>query len=147
LACSQKYRSDETVYAATLTERNPIVGKRVPIVVEAQHRQSLERLLAAVETRRIIFAGATRDRYDHHLNQLVIIRGLDERGVDLAVGMEFFQEPFQPYHYQLVAGSIDETTLLKEAEYYERLAARRIRLRGGAASDLRDARKSLGRAL
>jgi uncharacterized iron-regulated protein len=64
--------------------------------------------------------GETHDRYDHHLNQLAIIRGLHERGVDLAVGMEFFQEPFQRYLDQFVAGSIDDKTLLKETEYYDR---------------------------
>jgi uncharacterized iron-regulated protein len=80
----------------------------------------LERLLDAVEPKRAISVGETHVRHDHHLNQLAIIRELHERGVDLAVGMEFFQEPFQRYPDQFVAGSIDEKTLLKETEYYER---------------------------
>jgi hypothetical protein len=82
--------------------------------------RSLDQLMSALAEKRVIFVGESHDRYDHHLNQLAVIRGLHEHGADLAVGMEFFQEPFQPYLNDYMAGRIDERTLLKETEYFER---------------------------
>jgi len=119
-ACSQHYRSSESVYAAAATEQAPVVRNQVPTIVDAENQCSLERLLEALDSKQAIFVGETHGRYDHHLNQLTVIRGLHERGVDLAVGMEFFQEPFQPYLDHYVAGKIDEKTLLKKTEYFER---------------------------
>jgi uncharacterized iron-regulated protein len=119
-ACSQHYRSSKSASAATATERVPIITNQVPAFVDAEKQGSLERLLEALDSKRAIFVGETHDRYDHHLNQLTVIRGLHERGLDLAVGMEFFQEPFQPDLDDYVAGRIDEKTLLKETEAPER---------------------------
>ena len=88
--------------------------------VDPEDALSFERLLGKLEGARVVYVGETHDRYDHHLNQLAIIRGLHERGVDLAVGMEFFQEPFQVYLDRYVAGEIGEKALLKKSEYYKR---------------------------
>ena len=93
---------------------------RAPARVNPQDKESFDASLSRMQQRRVVFVGETHDRYDHHLNQLTIVRGLRERGVDLAVGMEFFQEPFQPHLDRYVAGEIGEKTLLKRTEYYER---------------------------
>jgi uncharacterized iron-regulated protein len=77
-------------------------------------------LIGYLRGKRAVFVGETHDRYDHHLNQLAIIRGLRDQGADLAIGMEFFQEPFQPHLDAYVAGEIDEKQLLKRTEYYDR---------------------------
>ena len=69
---------------------------------------------------RAILVGETHDRLDHHLNQLEIIRHLHESGVRLAIGMEAFQQPFQPRLDAYIAGRIDVTELLQSTEYYER---------------------------
>jgi uncharacterized iron-regulated protein len=82
--------------------------------------RSFDQLLSALDGKRVIFVGESHDRYDHHLNQLAVIRGLHERGADLAIGTEFFQEPFQPDLDEYVAGRIDEKTLLRKTEYFER---------------------------
>jgi uncharacterized iron-regulated protein len=76
--------------------------------------------LSQLQHKRVVFIAETHDRYDHHLNQLPIVRGLRERGVDLAVGMESFQEPFQPHLDRYIAGEIGEKALLKRTQYYER---------------------------
>ena len=110
-ACSQHYRSSESAYAAAAAEQAPVIRNQVPTIVDAENQHSLERLLEALDSKQAIFVGETHDRYDHHLNQLTVIRGLHERGVDLAVGMEFFQAPFQPFLDHYVAGKIDEKTL------------------------------------
>lgn len=69
---------------------------------------------------RVVFVGEGHDRYEHHLNQLDIIRNLHQGKPDLAIGMEFFQWPFQSVLDRYIAGEIDERTFLRETEYYKR---------------------------
>jgi uncharacterized iron-regulated protein len=118
-ACRSQSRNDmpagSTSMAASFNH-----ATRAPAGVNPEDKESFDALLSRLQHKRVVFVGETHDRYDHHLNQLEIIRGLRERGVDLAVGMEFFQEPFQPHLDRYVAGEIGEKALLKRTEYYER---------------------------
>ncbi|MEA3277505.1 MAG: ChaN family lipoprotein [Pseudomonadota bacterium] len=77
-------------------------------------------LLDHISDRRVIYVGEIHDRYDHHQNQLAVVRGLQERGIDLAIGMEYFQEPFQAYLDDYVGGRLDEKGMLRKTEYYGR---------------------------
>ncbi len=90
------------------------------VIVEMEESGEVARLIADLAEKQVVFVAESHDRYDHHLNQLAIIRGLRERGVALAVGVEFFQEPFQPFLDQFVAGEIGEKAMLKKTEYHER---------------------------
>ena len=69
---------------------------------------------------RVVFIGESHDRYEDHLSQLAIIQGLHERGNPVAIGMEFFQQPFQDKLDAYVAGELSEEALLRETEYFER---------------------------
>ncbi len=89
-------------------------------VLDLGSLMNMEKLVARVADRQVVFVGETHDRYDHHLNQLAIIQGLWERHPDLVIGMEFFQQPFQAYLDQFIAGEIDDKELLKKTEYFER---------------------------
>ena len=91
-----------------------------PVFVPLEKVQSLDSVLERIRRYRAVIVGETHDRYDHHLNQLGIIRGLQERGVDLAVDLEFFQRPFQPPLDDYVAGRMDEGQMLRATEYYQR---------------------------
>ena len=91
-----------------------------PVFVPLEQAQSLEAVLDRMARYRVVIVGETHDRYDHHLNQLGVIRGLHERGVDLAVGLEFFQRPFQEPLDAYVAGRLDEASMLRATEYYRR---------------------------
>lgn len=77
-------------------------------------------LLDGIQGHRVIYIGEIHDRYDHHRNQLAVIRGLHERGVALAIGMESFQEPFQPCLDAYLAGRLDEKEMLRKTEYFSR---------------------------
>jgi uncharacterized iron-regulated protein len=118
-ACSSPNRSDMPAGSAPMA-MSTADPARVPTAVDPEDTDSFDALLSRLQQRRVVLVGETHDRYDHHLNQLAIIRGLRERGVDLAVGMEFFQEPFQPHLDRYVAGEIGERALLKGTQYYER---------------------------
>jgi uncharacterized iron-regulated protein len=85
-------------------------GKRLPFA----------QLINELDSSRIVFVGETHDRYDHHLNQLAILRALHQRNPRLAIGVEWFQQPFQPVVDAWLAGKIDENELLRKTGYFDR---------------------------
>lgn len=80
----------------------------------------IDALLDEIAAARVVMIGETHDRYDHHLNQLAVIRGLHERGVPVAIGMESFQRPFQAHLDDFSAGRISEAQLLERTEWHRR---------------------------
>lgn len=88
-------------------------------VIDPKALPQLDAIIPRLAKKRVIFVGETHTRFADHINQLAIIRGLFERGKELAVGMEFFQQPFQGHLDDFVAGNIDETDLLTRTAYYE----------------------------
>jgi uncharacterized iron-regulated protein len=94
--------------------------KAGPITVDPANPQQLEELAGKLAEDRVIFIGEVHDRLDHHLNQLLIIKGLYARYPDLAIGVEHFQQPFQSYLDDYIAGRIDEREMLRKTEYFKR---------------------------
>ena len=80
----------------------------------------LDKLAAQLATKRVVFVGEVHDRYDHHLNQLEIIRRLHELDPNMAIGVEYFQQPFQPQVDDYIAGRTPENEFLRATEYYQR---------------------------
>jgi len=89
-------------------------------MIDPTDADAMAALIERIADRNAVFIGETHDRYDHHLNQLAVIRGLHERGIDVAIGMEQFQRPFQRHLDDFVAGRIDEATLLERTEWDQR---------------------------
>ena len=89
-------------------------------VIDTASVGGLDALLDALADKRVVYVGESHDRYEDHLNQLNIIRGLHQRGRSIAIGMEFFQHPFQPVLDAFVAGDLGEVEFLKQSEYFER---------------------------
>jgi uncharacterized iron-regulated protein len=89
-------------------------------VLDVASLGEIDQLIEQLADDRLVFVGETHDRYEDHLNQLAIIRGLHERGNAVAIGMEFFQQPFQDKLDAYVAGELSEAELLRETEYFER---------------------------
>ncbi|MEY6432473.1 ChaN family lipoprotein [Thioalkalicoccus limnaeus] len=89
-------------------------------VVEVAAMPTLSTLVDRLVDRQVIFVGEAHDRYEDHLNQLAILRGLHARGKDLAIGAEFFQQPFQPALDAFIAGDISEEEMLRRTEYFVR---------------------------
>jgi len=88
-------------------------------VVDLDTTVSLDRLAAQLATKRVVFVGETHDRYDHHLNQLEIIRRLLQLDPSLAIGVEYFQQPFQPQVDDYITGRTTEKEFLRATEYYQ----------------------------
>ncbi len=90
------------------------------LVLNLQRLEDLDALVERLTEKQVVFVGETHDQYAHHLNQLAIIRGLWKRGKALAIGMECFQQPFQADLDAFIRGEIDEKTLLRRTEYFDR---------------------------
>ncbi|MEP7355241.1 MAG: ChaN family lipoprotein, partial [Acidobacteriota bacterium] len=80
---------------------------------------SLDRLATQLATKRVVFVGETHDRYDHHLNQLEIIRRLHLADPTIVIGVEYFQQPFQAQVDDYIAGRTTENEFLRATEYYK----------------------------
>jgi uncharacterized iron-regulated protein len=94
--------------------------EEAPMNIDPADAKAFAAMIDGIADRKVIFIGETHDRYDHHLNQLAVIRALRERGVDIAIGMEQFQRPFQRHLDDFVAGRIDGATLLERTEWKDR---------------------------
>src|SRR6202035_5639633 len=79
-----------------------------------------DRLVTQLAAKRVVFVGETHDRYDNHLNQLQIITRLHEIDPHIAIGGEYFQQPFQQQVDDYIAGRIPENEFLRATEYYQR---------------------------
>jgi len=97
--------------------QTPIGSTRV---LDLSANSDLESLIPALADKRVVLIGETHDRFDHHLTQLEIIRGLHAIRPEMAIGMEAFQQPFQRHLDDYVAGKLSDPELLRETEYYER---------------------------
>lgn len=89
-------------------------------VLDLSATSDLETLIPTLADKRVVLIGETHDRFDHHLTQLEIIRGLHAIHPQIAIGMEAFQQPFQRHLDDYVAGELSERELLRETEYYQR---------------------------
>jgi len=89
-------------------------------VLDLSKLTGLQGLIDELAEKRVVFVGEQHDRYEDHLNQLAVIAGLHEKGKDLAIGMEFFQQPFQPHLDAFVSGDISEKEMLRRTDYFER---------------------------
>ena len=89
-------------------------------VLDLNAFSTMQQIIPLLGKKRVVFIGEQHTRYDHHLTQLEIIRRLHALHPQLAIGMEMFQQPFQRYLDEYVAGSIDEHTMLQSTEYFRR---------------------------
>jgi uncharacterized iron-regulated protein len=89
-------------------------------VLEMSTLSNMDGLMEKLADRRVVFVGETHDRYDHHLNQLAVIKGMYAQNPKLAIGLEFFQQPFQEHIDRYVDGAIDEREFIRNTEYYNR---------------------------
>jgi uncharacterized iron-regulated protein len=89
-------------------------------VVDLRTLMNMEGLIEKVVDKRVVYVGESHDQYQHHLNQLAVIQGVYAKHPDMAIGLEFFYQPFQPVLDRYIAGEIDEAELLRGTEYFDR---------------------------
>ena len=95
--------------------------ERIPVrAVQPAQSAGLERIAAEMKNRRVLCVGEQHTRFEHHLNQLLLIRKLVEAGHPVVVGMEMFQQPYQAALDDYLAGRSDEAKFLSESHYFEK---------------------------
>ena len=114
-----------TISACTFAESTPEAATAsAPIeaspALNLNAFSTIEQIIPGLAEKRVVFVGEQHTRYDHHLAQLEIIRRLHAQHPQLAIGMETFQQPFQRYLDDYIAGSISEQEMLRATEYYQR---------------------------
>ena len=87
-------------------------------VLSLDNPPAMDTVIAQLADKRVVFIGEIHDRYDHHLNQLEIIRGLHKFHPDLAIGVEYFPQQFQPQVDDYITGRITEDQFLRAVDYY-----------------------------
>jgi len=111
---------DLMVVKRTADAAAPALSVEATLVLDLSTFSTMEQIIPALADKRVVFIGEQHTRYDHHLTQLEIIRRLHALHPQLAIGMEMFQQPFQQYLDDYVAGSLDEQAMLRATEYYQR---------------------------
>ena len=110
-----------TFKATAETENGIQILSRPPVrALNPNIIPTLDEIIPRLESSRIVYVGEIHDQYAHHMNQLKVIKKIHDAGYPLAVGMEMFQQPFQPAVDDYLSGRIDEYLFLKKTEYFSR---------------------------
>jgi uncharacterized iron-regulated protein len=91
-----------------------------PVSYDLSDPQQVDELTGKLTEKRALFIGEIHDRQEHHQNQLRLIKNLYERYPYIAIGVEYFQQPFQSHINDYIAGYIDEREMLVRTEYFKR---------------------------
>lgn len=91
-----------------------------PAIIDPDIPQQIDELAGQLVDKRVLFIGESHDQLEHHRNQLRIIKSLYARYPDFAIGVEYFQQPFQSYLDDYIAGRITEREMLVGTEYFKR---------------------------
>ncbi|MDM8546659.1 ChaN family lipoprotein [Candidatus Venteria ishoeyi] len=79
---------------------------------------TLNKILPELAQSPVIFIGEHHDQYAHHINQLEIIRFLQQQGKPIAIGMEMFAREAQSVLDAYIAGDINEAQFLRKSNYF-----------------------------
>ncbi|MFZ2540627.1 MAG: ChaN family lipoprotein [Gallionella sp.] len=91
-----------------------------PKIFDLNNPRELDKLSSKLTEKRALFIGEIHDQPEHHRNQLRLIQNLYEHYPYIAIGVEYFQQPFQSHLNDYIAGYIDEREMLIRTEYFKR---------------------------
>lgn len=89
-------------------------------VVKLEQTSTLTQTIQKIDAARVLLVGETHTRWDHHLVQLEILKLLYQKSPKLAIGVEWFQQPYQKHLDAYVAGELSEQEMLHLSGYFER---------------------------
>ena len=113
--------SFSTPLSAGSRMQNPDASAVIDLpVVRPDKTRTLYKTMKKLDNARVVLVGETHTRYDHHLVQLEILKHLYQKSPNLALGVEWFQQPFQQYLDDYIAGDITEKEMLRLTEYFSR---------------------------
>lgn len=89
-------------------------------VVKLNQIDPLTQTIEQINSARVVLVGETHTRYDHHMVQLEVLKQLHRQSPNVALGVEWFQQPYQAHLDAYVAGEISEREMLHLTGYFER---------------------------
>jgi len=89
-------------------------------VFQTQQQQQLSTILQQSTPGQVVYVGETHNRYADHLLQGAVLASFVDQGKPVALGVEWFQRPFQSVVNRYIAGEISEAELLRGTEYFKR---------------------------
>lgn len=95
-------------------------ANEVSVALTDEQEISFEQLTAKLHQFRVVHVGEYHPRYQDHLVQLALLDAMYRQNPNMAIGVEWFQQPFQPWLDAYIHGLIDETSLLQRTEYFTR---------------------------
>ncbi|SFR52733.1 ChaN family lipoprotein [Thiomicrospira sp. ALE5] len=91
-----------------------------PEVVDFTQADDWQGLINKLADYQVIFHGEIHNRLSDHLIQAELLHLMHQHTSALAVGVEWFQAPFQAWVDGYIAGRLDEGELLQRTEYFSR---------------------------
>ncbi len=88
--------------------------------IELKDTSSLQAIIPALAKHKAVLVGESHTSYGDHLNQLAIIKNLRPHWKNMAIGLEFVQQPYQQALDDYIAGNISEAQMLRKTQWYER---------------------------
>jgi len=88
------------------------------IATQTKAAVSFEDLMADLSRVRVIYVGEQHHDPAHHKIQLDIIKAVFKTHPDIAVGMEMFDQTYQPILNLWSAGELDQASFLEKAHWY-----------------------------
>jgi len=95
-------------------------SKVMPVTLDLSDPRQVNELTGMLTEKRALFIGEIHDMQEHHQNQLRLIQNLYEHYPFIAIGVEYFQQPYQSFLNDYIAGNIDEREMLIKTEYFKR---------------------------
>ena len=77
-------------------------------VFKTQQQQQLSTILQQSTPGQVVYVGETHNRYADHLLQGAVLASFVDQGKPVAIGVEWFQRPFQSVVNRYIAGEISE---------------------------------------
>jgi uncharacterized iron-regulated protein len=98
-----------------------VVGGNAPVdLTDTGQPPSFSQLIAQLLQARVVYVGERHDSYPDHQIQLAIIQSLHDSDAKVAIGLEWFQRPFQRHLDDYIAGLISEAELLRRSQFFHR---------------------------
>jgi uncharacterized iron-regulated protein len=91
-----------------------------PIVIDLGKSATLSALMEKLADERVVYVGETHTAFEDHLLQLEVLKAMHAQSGSLAVGVEWFQWPFQEHLDAYLAGDITEAEMLDRTGYFDR---------------------------
>lgn len=93
-------------------------------VLDLSTLQPFDTMIPQLAKHKAVLVGELHTNYGDHLNQLAVIKSLHKKwgtsSNKIAIGLEMIQQPYQRYLDDYIAGNIDEKSMLRGTEWYDR---------------------------